>query len=62
VLDLDQRPPLDAYLLLARTASSLGRGAEAEIFVLDYLAQGGSPDMLVSRGQSTGSPPRGEIR
>jgi tetratricopeptide (TPR) repeat protein len=42
ILDLSFAPPLDVYLLLARTSAQLGRHVEARIFVDDYLSLGGS--------------------
>jgi VWFA-related protein len=41
-LDLTSSPPLDLYLSLIRTAIRLGRGAEANLLMEDYLAKGGS--------------------
>jgi VWFA-related protein len=42
-LDCTLVPPLQLYLLLTRCAVSLGRQAEAELFVRDYVARGGDP-------------------
>ena len=41
ILDLTLAPPLDVYLLLARTAIGLNRTIEAGLFIRDYLARGG---------------------
>jgi VWFA-related protein len=42
-LDCTLVPPLQLYLLLTRCAVSLGRQAEAELFIRDYQARGGDP-------------------
>lgn len=41
VLDLTSSPPLDVYVLLARTSVRLGRTTETRLFIKDYLARGG---------------------
>jgi Ca-activated chloride channel family protein len=46
ILDLKRNPPLEVFLLLTRTAVGLGRQAEADVFMQDYLAGGGLPDRL----------------
>jgi Ca-activated chloride channel family protein len=46
VLDLMLGPPLEIYLLLARTSMSIGRKVEAELFMQDYLERGGDPASL----------------
>jgi VWFA-related protein len=46
VLDLMSGPPLDVYLLLARTSVDAGRKTEAGLFIQDYLARGGAPDRI----------------
>ncbi len=43
VLDLTAVPPMEVYVLLARTSTRLGRHVEAGIFVNDFLSLGGSP-------------------
>jgi Ca-activated chloride channel homolog len=42
VLDITSSPPLDVYVLLARTSMRLGRRTEARLFIHDYLARGGT--------------------
>ncbi len=42
VLDLTPALPIELYVLLARTSAQLGRRVEAEIFIGDFLALGGS--------------------
>ncbi len=41
ILDLTLTPPLEVYLLLARTAIGLERPVEADLFIRDYLGRGG---------------------
>jgi VWFA-related protein len=48
ILDQTAAPPLQVYVLLARTSTRLGRSTEADIFIGDYLALGGSKAEIVN--------------
>jgi VWFA-related protein len=47
-LDVTSSPPMDFYVLLIRTATLLGRRAEAGVFVVDYLERGGDKSLIES--------------
>jgi tetratricopeptide (TPR) repeat protein len=46
ILDLTLAPPLDLYILLLRTAVTLGRETEAGVFASDYAARGGDMSLI----------------